>query len=425
MNKDRVTKDRPSILIVNRAYPPLRGATGRLLHDLARHFVKTGYSVTILTTTEGKPTQSKRGPIAITRIAGTNKQGFFGYVKGLVHIYRAMLKTPSHDIIITLSDPPMLYVAGMWAAKKKKSAHIHWCQDLYPDLCDVLGFKMPAPLMRVAYDYGRRALSQSSCVIAISRCMQRHLVRTGLDSRRTAVIENWPDQELVAKETAIPAPHGPLKAQMPLPHNKALRDRRLYSDPAGQKFRVLYAGSIGRAHPTDAIIAAARILQKLQPDIELVFVGKGEGFDVLAQARAQGGLDNIRLMPPQPRAALKALMESGDLHLVTMRDDALGMLMPSKFYAALGAQRPVIFVGPAECDIARLIARYACGRVVKPGDGKGLATAIALYRTDSDAWFTAHEGAAAALKGRLPVEAFALWSNVVRKVLHGNRTRSS
>lgn len=413
---------RASILIVNRVYPPQRGSTGRLLHDLARHFVKNGHAVTILTTTSGKATHSRRGPIGISRVGVDTRTGLLPYLKTLFRLYRAIVKLPRHDVVITLSDPPMLYLAGYHAARRKQSAHIHWCHDLYPDLAPVLDFNIPTPLYRLAWKWGRDALAGSACVIAISRCMQRHMVRHGVEMRRTAVIENWPDQEIVAPAAAVPSP---APAQKELPDQDRLRERRLYSDPAGQKFRVLYAGSISRAHPVDAIIAAARILLKSQPDIELVFVGKGAGFEMLAQARASQGLDNIRLIPPQPRAALKSLMESGDIHLVTMRDEALGMLMPSKFYASLGAQRPTVFVGPAECDIARLCAQYNCGRVVKPGDGRALAAAISLYRNDSEAWFQAHEGAGKALKARLPQEAFALWSNVVRKVLHEQRSDRS
>lgn len=411
---------RASILIVNRVYPPLRGATGRLMHDLARHFVKAGHRVTILSTA-GKTSRTSRGPITIARLQGREKPGAWGYIAGLWRLYRAMIRLPRHDILITMSDPPMLYVAGMQAARKKKCAHVHWCQDLYPDLLPVLDFDVPPPVLKRAFDIGYRALKSCDCVVAISRCMQRHIVRGGVDMRRTAVIENWPDQELVAP-LAKPAP---APEETPLPHADMLRDRRLYSDPAGQKFRVLYAGSLGRAHPVDAIVQAARILHRTQPDIELVFAGKGPGFDVLAQGRSQYGLDNIRLMPPQPRASLRALMESGDVHLVTMRDEAMGMLMPSKFYSGLAVQRPIVFAGPAECDIARLIARHGCGRVVKPHDGKGLATAIALFRTDPEAWFNAHEGAKAALAGRLPSEAFAAWSNVVKKLLNEQRSRRS
>lgn len=401
-------------MIVNRVYPPMRGATGRLLHDLARHLVKSGYRVTILTTTSGKPSVSARGPISIVRIAGVDKPNKLDWLRGLWRLYRAMLSNPRHDLVITLTDPPLLYVMGQRVAKKKGCAHIHWCHDLYPDLAMPLGFKIPKFLLGFAGALGRAALQAADRVVCISRCMQRHLMRTGLDIRTTPVIENWPDTELVAPSPAKPIPI----AKVELPHKQSLKDRRLYSDPSGQKFRVLYAGSLGRAHPIDAIVAAARILQKSHPDIELVFVGKGDGFEKLAHARASYALDNIRMIPPQPRAALKGLMESGDVHIVTMRDESLGLLMPSKFYSALAVSRPVIFAGPAECDAAHIIARHGCGRVVKPDDGKSLATAIALYRTDAEAWFEAHEGAKAALAGRTPDDALSAWADMVRKVLN-------
>jgi glycosyltransferase involved in cell wall biosynthesis len=386
------------------------GATGRLMHDLARHFVKTGYRVTILTTTTGKPSISARGPISIIRLKGSNKRRVWNTFLDLYRLYKAILSNPRHDVIITMADPPMLYVVGQRASKKKGCAHIHWCQDFYPDIAPALNYHVIWPLLSLAVNLGRAALQATDCVVCISRCMQRYMVRAGVDLRHTAVIENWPDHELLDN-----TPPEPIVTTIPVKNHKK---RRLYSDPAGQKFRVLYAGSISRAHPIEAIITAARILQKTQPDVELVFAGKGPGYEKLAAARAQYMLDNIKLMPPQPRMALRSLMESGDIHLVTMRDESLGMLLPSKFYSAVAVARPIVFAGPAECDVANFIARFACGQVVKPDDGRALATAIALYRTDSDAWFTAHEGAKQALVGRLPDDAFARWSDVVRKVLH-------
>jgi hypothetical protein len=47
----------PSVLFLNRVYPPVRGATGRVLRDLARSFAADGWSVTVLTT---GPERSKK-----------------------------------------------------------------------------------------------------------------------------------------------------------------------------------------------------------------------------------------------------------------------------------------------------------------------------------------------------------------------------
>ena len=404
-------KEKPSILFINRAYPPVTGATGRLLHDLARHMVRGGHRVTILATDPKGASQKSRGPITLARVRGEDRPGAFGYLRILWRLYRAARKLPRHDVIITLSDPPLLYMAGNRIARARKSKHIHWCHDVYPDLLPVLGYPVSGRLLNFLVPRARAQLSACDRVVAISHCIQRHLVSHGLGIRKTSVIENWPDLELTEEKEAA-APSEPV--EKPLPHKATLRKRRLYSDPAGQKFRVLYAGNIGRAHNMDAVIRAARILQKSNPEIEFVFVGKGPGFDALTLARSTHNLDNIRLMPPQPRAWLKGLMESGDLHLVVMRDDVAGMLLPCKFYSALAAARPVIFAGPAEADIAKIIAKTGAGKVVKPHDGKALATAIALLRSDADAWFAAQDGTRAALVGRKPEDAFARWDDLIK-----------
>jgi len=408
--KKKKQKQRPSILIVNRVYPPMRGATGRMMHDLARNLIANGYKVTILATAPDGAGVKSKGPVSIVRVAGDARPTAFGYARGLWRLYRAMMRLPRHDVVITMTDPPLLYVAGDRVARKKGCRHIHWSQDLYPDLFPVLGFDIPAWILSRMKTRGFDALSRADRIVAISKCMARRLVHAGHDAGRIKVIENWPDLELDASRKKD-------GEERELEHAPLLKRRRLRSDPRGQKFRVLYAGSIGRAHPVDAVIEAARILQKTHRDVELAFAGKGEGFDRLADARAAYDLDNIRLLPPQPRARLKALMDSGDVHLITMLDDAAGMLLPCKFYSGLATHRPIIFAGPAECDIAHILTRFGCGKVVKPSDGKGLATAIAQYRTDADTWFAAHEAAAKATVDRMPDQAFAAWRNVIRQVL--------
>lgn len=114
-------------LIVNRVYPPMRGATGRLLHDLARHFVKTGYRVTILTTTTGKPGISARGPIGII-LSGVDKPNKRDWLRACRISIAPYWQTRVTIWLITLSDPPLLYAVGQRAAKKKGCAHIHWCR---------------------------------------------------------------------------------------------------------------------------------------------------------------------------------------------------------------------------------------------------------------------------------------------------------
>ena len=63
--------------------------------------------------------------------------------------------------------------------------------------------------------------------------------------------------------------------------------------------------------------------------------------------------------------------------------------MPSKFYSAIAAGRPVIFIGDGGNDgdgeIAREVARGDCGVTVAPDDAVGLANAVERRCGDRDA----------------------------------------
>src|SRR5262249_35654055 len=133
------------------------------------------------------------------------------------------------------------------------------------------------------------------------------------------------------------------------------------------KFRILYSGNLGRAHPVQTILDAATLLAGTNPEIEFVFVGDGPQFDRLAHERARRGLENIRFLPYQPASRLRELMESGDLHLISMSDRAAGLLVPCKLYSALAVGRPCILVGPAQSEVARIIEDFHAGTVVPQG----------------------------------------------------------
>ena len=254
-------------------------------------------------------------------------------------------------------------------------------------------------------------MKRADRVIVIGRCMARHLVRTGLESNKITFIPNWPDYELLAPD---PRTRRPLSGKAAF---RAANDGRLEvgkpfealfldSDP---KFRVLYSGTLGRAHPIQTILEAAQMLAKDHPEIEFVFVGDGASFERLGQERARRSLDNIRLMPYQPANRLRELMESGDVHLVSMRDDAAGFLVPCKVYSAIAVARPTILIGPQNSEVAMMLKDFQAGVTVPQGDGHKLAQAILRYRLDGQEWFSAHEGARRASRVYVPHEAINAW----------------
>ena len=70
----------PHALFLNRVYPPVEGATGDLLAELAEHLVGEGWRVTVATgACAGEPRDSVRGGVRVLRAAGgptlVRKQG--------------------------------------------------------------------------------------------------------------------------------------------------------------------------------------------------------------------------------------------------------------------------------------------------------------------------------------------------------------
>lgn len=376
----------PSILFINRVYFPGRGATGRILRDAAEAFAKEGWSVSVLTTGDDEEITRVNG-VQITRIkAPLKRKSVFGYVLIWFRLYARAMKMSRRDIVVSLTDPPMLVVIGDWFSRVKGSAHIHWCQDLYPDLFPALDIKLPNFIMRFLRRLSRRAMKQADRVIVIGRCMARYLVETGLNLSDLTLITNWPDKEILAPAQEM---------------ERMYEAQPLFQD-ARPRFRLIYAGAIGRSHPMKTIMEAVVALNDSHPDIEFVFVGDDAGHERLARQRDRYGLSNIRMLPFQPPGRLRHVMESADVHLVSLNDEAAGLMVPSKFYSALAAARPCLYIGPADTEITHVNDYFHCGGNILNGDSQGLIRAIMGYRDDEQAWRVAQEGAIKARNVFLP-----------------------
>lgn len=377
----------PSVLFINRVYYPSRGATGRILRDVAEAFAKAGWSVTVLTTGADDDVSRLNG-VQITRIkAPQTVRSLPAYLWVWLKLFIKALRMSRRDIVITMTDPPMLVVIGRIFSRIKGAAHIHWCQDLFPDLLPALDMKLPNFILKALRRLSRRSMKEADRVIVIGRCMARHLVETGMSLSDLTLITNWPDREIFSPSKPEEKMYD---GQMPL-----VQDER-------PRFRLIYAGAIGRSHSMKTLMEAVLALNESQPDIEFVFIGDDVGHERMARQRDRYGLSNVRMLPFQPPGRLRYIMESADVHLVSLTDEAAGLMVPSKFYSALAAGRPCIYVGPPGTEIAQVNDYFHCGLNVANGDSNGLIRAIMTYRESEAAWRSAQDGAIRAREVFLP-----------------------
>ena len=69
-------------------------------------------------------------------------------------------------------------------------------------------------------------------------------------------------------------------------------------------------------------------------------------------------------------------MSAADIHLISLRPDMEGLIVPSKFYGIAAVARPTIFIGSSQGEIARLVEDAKCGITVEPGNAERLLAGI-------------------------------------------------
>lgn len=380
-----------SILFINRVYPPARGATGQLLAELAAELARAGWQV------------------MIARADGISRSNSYwrraaNYLGAYIVLAWRALRLPRADVVVTMTDPPLQIVLGAAISVLRGSKHVHWAQDIYPELAEKLGvIKEGGLLARILRGISTAAMKRCASAVAIGDCMKQQLLRRGISADKITVIPNWAPRFVAATAGEISAfrkEHG-----------------------LDQHFAVMYSGNIGLAHCFDAILDAAECLQRTDPNIVFVVVGDGPRADTLRQDVTARRLRSFRFIPSQPLDRLGVSLAAGDLHLASMKEELLGLVVPSKVYGPLAAGRPCFFVGPAESEAARVISRCGGGEVFDSLDSAKLADSIRTWANDPALRLHAAQKIET---GKIQVDcAASLFGNVLRSALRPNDAAST
>ncbi len=296
-----------------------------------------------------------------------------------------------------MTDPPMLGAAVTGTVIERGAQVVHWIQDIYPEIVTVhVGALAALPLwpLRRKRDAAWRS---ARCCVALGEDMVQAVAAHGMPAGQVEIVPNWAPRELQTEPSA-----GDVTA------------RRAAWGLTG-KYIVAYSGNLGRVHEFAAVLDAAEQLRS-RPEIVFLFIGAGARFaEVRAAARARR-LDNIRLLPPEPRPQLAAVLAAADAQLVTLKPDFARLVYPSKLAGALAAGRPVLFVGPPDGEIARLLVKEQCGAAFGPADGTRLAETVAAWQVAPARGALLGRAARAAYEKHFTfAAALARWEEILRR----------
>lgn len=378
-----------SIIFVNRFFFPDHSATSQILSDLAFHLAGSGHRVHVVTSRQRYDDPDANLPetetiegATVHRVATTRfgRSVLLGRGFDYASFYGALWRTVQRianpgDILVAKTDPPLVCVPAMHLARRRRLYLINWIKDLYPEIATRLGVPfVTGPVARGLLHLRDAALRAARANVVIGEHMADMLSSRGIARERIHLIPDWCDDEQIR-----PVAH----ADNPLRREWGLADR----------FIVGYSGNLGKGHEFETVVAAA---ERLRDDdgILFLFIGGGQGFDgLIRRVRERGLAHRFRFLPYQERSLLRHSLGAADVHLISLKPELEGLILPCKFYGIAAAGRPLIPIAAPDGDIARLVERYDCGLVVEPGAGEALA--LALLRLSRDRAMAAAMGARA------------------------------
>jgi glycosyltransferase involved in cell wall biosynthesis len=367
------------VVFVNRYFHPDHSATSQMVSDLAFHLASQGWSVGAITSRQRYDEPGARLPsrenvngVDIRRVWSSTFGRHFlpGRVIDYATFYLSAffaIRRERDAVIVAKTDPPLISVVAALASRRQ----VNWLQDLFPEVANALGIRIP----RFVKEIRDWSLRRARVNVAIGELMAENVCGAAVRIRH-----NWADAALhpIARD-----PHQP--------------------------FTVAYSGNLGRAHEFGTMLDAMHAM----PDIHFVITGGGAQLDrVRASAPA-----NVTFQPYAPRERLSESLSAADVHLVTLQPRLEGLIVPSKFYGIIAVARPVIFIGSPDGEIAKLIHEGRCGYVVEPRDSASLVDRIRHLATHRD------EAEAMGRRGRemyeaqfAPSKALPEWERILAEV---------
>jgi glycosyltransferase involved in cell wall biosynthesis len=364
-------------IFINRFFYPDHSATSQLLTDLAVALAKSGEMVTVICSRQSYDdpqveltARERHQGVEIVRLWTTRfgRSNLAGRAVDYLTFYlsaawRLLILTAENDVVVAKTDPPMLSVLAGPIARLRGAKLVNWLQDLFPEVAMAVGpgkDGVMGPVYRFMKVLRDRSLRAADMNVVLGDRMAERVLALGVAPKKISLISNWADARVLR-----PVLHE---------ENDLRRAWRLNG-----KFVVGYSGNLGRAHEYETLIDAIARLEDQPPSgppVVWLFIGGGALYEEFALQTARRHLTSVVFKPYQSRELLSQSLSAADVHLVSLRPELEGLIVPSKFHGITAVKRPTVFIGDTDGEIARLLRLYDCGVTVAPGSGAALARAV-------------------------------------------------
>lgn len=355
------------ILIHSLVFSPDGVSTAYLYNDIAIGFQKAGYDVVVLTTTPhyniiaedlakqpfrnhlfGLYSTSTFHGIKVYHVYQRKYKHFLLRVLGFIfwHCMSFIIGLCQKNISFIISPSPPLTIGfvSIILAKIKRAKVAYNVQEIYPDFLINLGSIKSRFIIKVLQWLERFIYKHSDAVITIDQLFYNTIKARVIDQSKLFVIPNFVDTSLYTQNNNF----------------AEVLDSKLF--PKTASLKVMYAGNIGYAQDWEPLLFAAKSLMGLP--IEFFIIGEGVLKDSIQQKINEIGLDNVHLLPYQPRSSMSAVLSYADLHFIFMNPDMDAQGFPSKVYTIMACAKPLVVISGNQTPLYNFLQKKECAFLI-------------------------------------------------------------
>jgi glycosyltransferase involved in cell wall biosynthesis len=362
-----------NVLFIADNFPPERNAQASRVYERACYWVRWGHQVRVITCFPNFPegrlfpgyrnrwrAREQMDGIDVVRVKSfiAANRGILlrtlDFLSFMLTAFWAALRLERPDLVAVTSPQFFAAVGACLAARLRGLPFVLEVSDLWPESIAAVGALSRGPALRLLEQVELWLYRSASRIVVLTQAFERNLVSRGVDPDKIHVVTNGVD--LARYQPALP---------------DAGRRRR-WGLTDGE-FVIGYVGTLGLAHGLANVLDAADRLGGTA--VRFLLVGPGAEREALIAERARRGLDNVTILPAQPKEKMPEIWALCDIALVHLRNQPLfETVIPSKMFEAMGMGLPILLAAPAG-EASRILLAEGAGVHIEAGDAGALARA--------------------------------------------------
>lgn len=257
------------------------------------------------------------------------------------------------DVIYAYHPPLSVGITASLLKIFRRKPLVYDVQDMWPDTLKATGMLGNERLLSLIGKVCDWVYRRSDAIVVLSPGFKKLLIERGVPTEKIEIIYNWAD------EKSLQSPAGSLPNDF----------------PGATRFKILFAGNMGKAQALDTILESAAILKAHHSPATFVLVGGGVETERLKLKSKELGLDNVQFIAPMPMSQIGTVLQAADVLLVHLRKNPLFKItIPSKTQAYMAAGKPILM--GVDGDAAELIAQSQSGWIIPSENAQVLALEV-------------------------------------------------